>query len=52
MMPDAGRGRMGGRHVLVTGAVNCAACAVFLLSSEASFVTGSALAADGGRCFH
>jgi NAD(P)-dependent dehydrogenase (short-subunit alcohol dehydrogenase family) len=25
---------------------------LFLLSSEASFVTGSALAVDGGRCFH
>lgn len=25
---------------------------LFLLSSEASYVTGSALAVDGGRCFH
>lgn len=25
---------------------------LFLLSSEASFITGSALAVDGGRCFH
>lgn len=25
---------------------------LFLLSSEASYITGSALAVDGGRCFH
>ncbi|RYD83854.1 MAG: SDR family oxidoreductase, partial [Sphingomonadales bacterium] len=25
---------------------------LFLLSSDASFVTGSALAVDGGRCYH
>jgi NAD(P)-dependent dehydrogenase (short-subunit alcohol dehydrogenase family) len=25
---------------------------LFLLSEDASFVTGSALAVDGGRCYH
>ena len=32
--------------------IEIANAVLFLLSSEASFITGSALAVDGGRCFH